>query len=229
MTKYGIIIKITFRKKYILIMRDSMDEKEFKNIVQTTQWGFLRETNESAEKAGIDADTGLFRTGLPVYLKKIFPFIDDWVHDEIIPYSGRRLRPDYRSEKLKLIVEFDGLQHYQQPDTIQKDKENKEFYEKLGYKVVRILYFIQLSKSAVKTLFDIEIDFELFDERISSLGIKGRNTPAFLCGAGIKRMAEEFKLFSDQYKTNLNFLLQENDEFLSGVELLRLLYDGIAK
>lgn len=37
------------------------------------KWGFLRETKELAQKAGLDADTGLHRTGLDEYLKVIFP------------------------------------------------------------------------------------------------------------------------------------------------------------
>ncbi len=202
-----------------------MTEEEIREIAKSSVWGFLRETDELAAKAGIDKDTGLFRTGLPKYLKNIYPNVDDWVHDEIIPGSGRRLRPDYRSEKLKMIIEFDGFPHYRQPNVIKKDSESRKFYESLNYKVVRIPYFIQLSKSAVKVLFDVELDHELFDERIPSLGVKGRNTPAFLCGAGVKRMAEEFKRFPEQYRVNLNFLEQANDEFLSGALLLKKLYE----
>lgn len=60
----------------------------------------------------------------------------------------------------------------------------------------------------------------MFDETIPSLGIQGRNTPAYLCPAGIKRMAEEFKNFPEQYKTNIDFLIKQNDNFKSGVNLL---------
>ena len=86
-------------------------------------WGFLRETAEKAEVAGLDADTGLCRTGLEEYLKEIFPNTTDWIHDKIIKgmiVDGKqsRIRPDYRSESLKLIIEFDGLQHYQNPEKI---------------------------------------------------------------------------------------------------------------
>ena len=45
-------------------------------------WGFLRETTELANKAGIDKDTGLLRTGLDEYLKVIFPDTNDWIHDK---------------------------------------------------------------------------------------------------------------------------------------------------
>lgn len=203
-----------------------MTEEEIREITKNAKWGFLRETDELANAAGIDKDTGLIRTGLPTYLKEIYPEVDDWVHDEVIPDSGRRVRPDYRSESLKLIIEFDGLPHYQQPDTIKTDKEKTELYKELGYKVVRIPYFIQLSKAVVKTLFDVDLENDLFDERIPSLEIKGRNTPAFLCGAGVKRMAEEFHLFPEQYKINVEFLEQQNDDDLSGVELLKTLYES---
>lgn len=192
-------------------------------------WGFLRETNALAKKAGIDKDTGLHRTGLEDYLKVIFPKIDDWIHDKAIGNLNGNLyrsRPDYRSEKLRLIIEFDGLQHYTKPDIIEKDIKTTELYKKFGYKVVRIPYFIQLSKKAVKSLFDVDVTEELFEEKISSLGIEGQNTPAYLCPAGVKRMAEEFKKFPEQYKTNVEFLKKQNDSFRSGVEFLEKEYNS---
>ena len=192
------------------------------------KWGFLRETKELAKKAGIDKDTGLHRTGLEDYLKVIFPQINDWIHDEVFGKVNDtiiRSRPDYRSEELKLIIEFDGLQHYTKPDKIETDKRNTDKYISVGYKVVRIPYFIQLTNKAVKTLFDVDVAEDLFDGKISSLGIKGCNTPAFLCQAGIKRMAEEFKNFPDQYETNLNFLRNQNDPSKSGVDLLENEYN----
>ena len=69
-------------------------------------FGYLRETEQDAIKAGVDIDTGLPRTGLDTYLKYIFPNIDDWEHDKTVPnliVNGKlgRIRPDYRSEKLK--------------------------------------------------------------------------------------------------------------------------------
>jgi len=188
------------------------------------KWGFLRETNELAKKAGIDRDTGLHRTGLEDYLQVIFPHVDDWIHDKALGEVNGisyRSRPDYRSEKLKLIVEFDGLQHYTKPDIIEKDLKNTKLYEGIGYKVVRIPYFIQLSNKAVKILFDIVVSEELFDETISSLGVQGQNTPAYLCPAGLNRMAVDFIKFSEQYKTNIEFLKKQNDPYRTGVHFFR--------
>jgi len=194
------------------------------------KWGFLRETKEIAKNAGIDKDTGLHRTGLEEYLEVIFPEVKDWIHDKMLgDINGKvyRNRPDYRSEKLKLIIEFDGLQHYTKPDIIEKDIKTTEIYNNLGYKVVRIPYFIQLTNKAVKVLFGINVTEELFNEEVSSLGIKGQNTPAYLCPAGVKRMALEFKKFPEQYRTNIRFLKNQNDPYKSGVEFLENEYYNI--
>lgn len=191
--------------------------------VKKQKWGFLRETKSMAKKAGIDKDTGLHRTGMEDYLNVIFPEIptEEWIHDKAIKGSGRKIRPDYRCEKLKLIIEFDGVQHYQNPERIKADFENQKFYEEKKYKVVRIPYFIQLSNSVVKSIFDRNIDEPLFDESIPSMGIKGKNTPAYCCHEGLKRMAKEFYNYPEQYAVNLKALENENDEFLTGVSILK--------
>lgn len=188
------------------------------------KWGFLRETTEAAIKAGIDRGTGLHRTGLNEYLKVIFPDVDDWVHDKALGLTINnkvcRKRPDYRSEKLKMIVEFDGIQHYTMPDRIKNDVLSTKFYESLGYKVVRIPYFIQLTNKAVKYFFNVDVKESLFNENIHSMDKNDRNTPAFLCGAGILRMIEEFKYHPEQYRVNKEFLISQNDPFLTGVDLI---------
>jgi len=195
------------------------------------EWGFLRETAQKAIEAGKDLDTGVCRTGLDEYLDVIFPETHDWVHDKSIKDVPKekqsKRRPDYRSPSLKLIVEFDGLQHYTNPEKIKADAEAIEYYTSLGYKVVRIPYFIQLSNQAVKELFGVDVKISLFDENIPSLGVKGHNTPAYLCGAGLERMAKEFKRFPKQYEVNLNALKAVNDDYLTGVSLLEKLYNGL--
>ena len=188
------------------------------------KWGFLRETTEAAIKAGIDRGTGLHRTGLNEYLKVIFPNVDDWVHDKVLGLTVNnkvcRKRPDYRSEKLKIIIEFDGIQHYTMPDRIKNDVLSTKFYESLGYKAVRIPYFIQLTNKAVKYFFNVDVKEPLFNENIHSMDKNDRNTPAFLCGAGVLRMIEEFKHHPEQYRVNKELLISQNDQFLTGVDLI---------
>ena len=129
------------------------------------KWGFLRETNESAIKAGIDKATGIHRTGLEDYLKLIFLTVTDWIHDKPIGELNGvkiRLRPDCRSESLKLIIEFDGLQHYTNPSVIVDDRVKTKVYEDGGYKVVRIPYFIQLTNEVVEIMFGVKVQEPLF-------------------------------------------------------------------
>lgn len=100
------------------------------------RWGYLRETTQKAQKAGIDPETGLFRTGLEVYLKAIFPDVNDWISDKKVEGLKRNFRPDSRNEQLQLIVEFDGLPHYTDPQNIHLDEVKTKYYQDAGYKVV---------------------------------------------------------------------------------------------
>jgi hypothetical protein len=195
------------------------------------KWGYLRETKEDALKAGMDKKYNIGRTGLEEYLKVIFPDVNDWIHDKTtgIILDGKKYlgRPDYRSEKLKMIVEFDGLPHYKNPDVILNDEYKNAIYEEAGYKVIRIPYFIQLSNDVAEKLFGVKVKEKLFDERIPSLSIRSRNTAAYLCPMGIRRMAIDFANISmEQYNINTDALLEEaQDEyeiaFLSGVYTLK--------
>ena len=189
-------------------------------------WGFLRETRADAIAAGKDKDTGRNRTGLEDYLAVIFPDIseDNWIHDKAFGVHGGNkygIRPDYRCDKLNLIIEFDGLPHYQNPETISRDKANQKVYEDNGYKVVRIPYFIQFTNEVVKQLFGVDIKEELFPPEIPSMGPKGRNTPAYCCPAGIFRMAEEIQKFPQQMEVNIRALEQAENECLTGVSMLK--------
>lgn len=198
------------------------------------KWGFLRETIEMAEKAGIDKATGLHRTGLEEYLKVIFPDIPEkeWIHDK--PFPGKRIRPDYRYEgkKMKLIIEFDGVQHYTNPKRIEDDEKNEKIYKENGYTVVRIPYFVQLTNEVVKIMFGRDVKETLFNPEIPSMSSKADNkrfrpnTPAYCCPAGLIRMAREFHKYKQQYAVNIAALEKENNETLTGVDLLKMFYEN---
>lgn len=180
--------------------------------------GYLRETEEIAKKEKIDPITGVIRTGLDTYLKVIFPEITDWIHDKSITGITKK-RPDYRSESLKMIIEFDGIPHYTSPIQIKRDEENTKYYESLGYKVIRIPYFIQLTHDVVLKLFNKNISSNLlFDESIPSLYYPNIGCPGFLCPLGIKRMAKDFmNLSQKQYEVNVEKLIEANNNDITGV------------
>lgn len=194
------------------------------------KWGFLRESSKEAK--GNDPLTGLCRTGLEEYLKVIYPHVTDWIHNKPFGEHGDdikyRIKPDYRSEQLKLIIEFDGLPHYKNVETIIKDEQNTIVYQKYGYKVIRIPYFIQLTNDTVKKMFGVSVKEPLFNIQYPSLGETGmRHNPSSLCPEGVKRMAKEFSKYPEQYEVNLNSLRNMSDKRLSGIEFLEQEYNKI--
>ena len=185
------------------------------------KFGYIRETREMAEKAAKSSPETIF-TPLEDYLKVIFPG-RTWIHDKQFgKHDGKtfRIRPDFLCESEKLIIEYDGLQHYTSPINIRKDCANQALYESFGYKVVRIPYFVQFTKDTVKTLFGVELPHDLASPSLPSMSVKWRNTPAFCCPAGVEKMAQEFHQHPQQYEVNARQLAEDNDEELSGLSLL---------
>lgn len=171
------------------------------------EYGFLRETEEDAVKAGESDYPGLYRTGLDTYLKVIFPNVNDWVHDKTTGIQGLgNRRPDYRSETLKLIVEFDGTPHYKSTKQILKDEENTKLYEQAGYKVIRIPWFIQLTNEAVYKLFGVDIKDQLFPSFIGCASFSEDENPNDMCLDGIIRAVDDFAKFPEQLNDNIIFL-----------------------
>jgi|SRR5271165_3646990 len=70
-----------------------------------------------------------------------------------VPTITRRFRPDYRSEKHRLIVEFDGDQHYRSAKHVIEDKERDRILSDAGYRVIRIPYFVQMTEPVIGGLF----------------------------------------------------------------------------
>ena len=207
---------------FLPVMRESMFgmETRYPDIFQEDfmEFGFVRETREMAEKAGTD-ETGVVRTGLEDYLAAIYPDVRDWVHDKPFGEHGgkrHRIRPDYLSESLRTVIEFDGVQHYQKPEVILRDMRNTETYESSGYKVIRLPFFVNLTRGHIIKLFGVDTGREMCPLVHS---FNSRITPACFCPAGIKRMREILADFPDQREVEMEYL-RTLDPLLSGVEFM---------
>lgn len=78
-----------------------------------------------------------------------------------VPGSGLRYhKPDFRNDKLKLIVEYDGHHHFTQTKTQYDDYIKTEKYKSMGYRIVRIPYFVQLSKATWNYYFGVSYSIE---------------------------------------------------------------------
>lgn len=195
------------------------------------KWGFLRETQKQVEKAAKIAEKAqkeVCYTCFDEYRKVIFPELseDEWKHNKRFYDKGKRtfVCADFCCEKLKLVIEIDGVQHYTNPDVIVRDIEKDQKYKNLGYRIVRIPYFIQLTNETIRILFDRDVDVPMFDKESPSFVFwkNCHNTPAYMCPAGIERMRQDFQKFPQQYQVNLCYLKELDKQYheLAGLKYL---------
>lgn len=177
----------------------------------TCKWKYLRETN--AKYFDISRNTSLCD-----YLSAIFPH-SDFVYNTSVPKEiiqcrnsnakYRRYRPDARCENLNLIVEFDGVNHYQDTEVVLADYDRDIYFTDLGYRVVRIPYWIQLSNDLIHHLFNISVKEPMCDLIYSFYDSKSPISicPGNMCKAGQVRFITEFtKLPKNLQKNVLNDL-----------------------
>jgi hypothetical protein len=125
-------------------------------------------------------------------LGEIFPNVP-FIYDKTIPGAKIKARPDYRNDELKLIVEYDGDAHYCSAKRIKGDLRNEQVYASMGYKVIRIPYFVQISTETVKHLFNIDRNIkQAFPHGFISKTVV---LPADFCELGIKRFKADLEKF----------------------------------
>jgi hypothetical protein len=148
---------------------------------------------------------------LGLILNKIYPN-QDFVHDKTVPNSELLTRPDYRCDNIKLIVEFDGDRHYREAKKIKTEKNKEIKYSEMGYKVVRIPYFVQMSNLIVKHLFEIDFDYKQHYPHgfISDKVI----LPADFCELGIKKFQADLEKFSYAKNDIIKSLKKKKDILL---------------
>jgi hypothetical protein len=145
-------------------------------------------------KVTILKDNYLNEARLGEHLKVIFPD-NEFVHDKPVPdSSNKRRRPDYRCDELMLIVEFDGISHYQNINIILSDIEKDKDYSSLGYRVLRIPYFVQLDKTTTYNIFGIALEEELYSYPQGFIDKKA-TLPASFCYNGLMKFEEDLKRF----------------------------------
>jgi very-short-patch-repair endonuclease len=118
------------------------------------------------------------------------------IHDQSIPGISRGYRPDFRSEKHRLMVEYDGPEHYRSAKKILEDEKRDKAFASVGYGIVRIPYFVQLTHVVIATLFgDIATDHGDFLDFPHGF-ITTPWMPADFCELGIIRFEADLERFS---------------------------------
>lgn len=125
----------------------------------------------------------LTESNLINWLNLIFPDVNDWKHNKVLP--GTPFKPDYYSDELKLVVEYNGPIHYTDPNVISQDYIKYSVFEDLGYKVVELPYFVQLDKEVIKYLFKVDSNYE---SNYPQGWVDTAVFPAAYCSLGINRL-----------------------------------------
>lgn len=142
----------------------------------------------------------------------------NYFHNQKVPNSGIQSRPDHRFEKEKLIIEFDGLQHYQKIDEIKKDRRKDKIYRDMGYTIIRIPFFVQPSSETLKHYFNVDKELNL--QYPHGFIIYNSTPPSNFCPLGIERFINEFKKLPESVKKDiaksLNKLIElgESEEYV---------------
>lgn len=121
----------------------------------------------------------------------------DVVYNKIVPGIVGRYRPDYRSERHKSIIEFDGNQHYQRAANILRDVEKDAVFVAAGYRVIRIPYFVQLDSKVIYLLFgNLVHDRSPLKDFPHGFIANEVVFPADFCELGIERFLSDLDRFS---------------------------------
>lgn len=163
------------------------------------KFGALRECKPNPRK---------LESSLSEWLHYIFP-TDDIIYNWEIPTNiwemrsnckvpYKKYRPDARIEFRNLIVEFDGIHHYNDAQMIYKDRERDTILRILGYKVVRIPFFVQMTPDVIMHYFGVEkekgslVTSGFFSDTRDPKHLNPF-CPANFCCAGINRFYDELK------------------------------------
>ena len=121
----------------------------------------------------------------------------DIIANSQIPGLKRRFRPDYRGERHRIVVEFDGDQHYQRAAHVIQDAERDKVITDAGYRVIRIPYFVQLTPETIRLLFgDLVSDQSPFKDFPHGFIADTVVFPADFCELGIDRFLADLDKFS---------------------------------
>lgn len=139
---------------------------------------------------------GLNKIELGKILKEKMPEYN-FVYERAVPGASLiGARPDYRCDTLSLIIEMHGFHHYCSPQQIYgDDKKDKDWHIALGYRIVRIPYFVQMcdglismvTKGHVKTYRQKWLHGFIGDKVL---------LPANFCERGVQRFKQDLEIYS---------------------------------
>ena len=144
-------------------------------------------------------------------LRRLYPD-REWIYNEYMyddagkvvkTTVGRRVRPDFICKELKLVIEIDGDNtirrgHYSTAKEVLNDQEKDEYYQAMGYKIVRIPMYVQLDQEMVKHYFGIDYEKDLYPAcHMHGFSHPQILLPADFCEIGVNRFEKELDQLPD--------------------------------
>ena len=133
---------------------------------------------------------------------------DGWRGRELrVPGTKRRWDMAYEMDRKTTVIEFDGDEHFWNSLKIKVDREKDKIAADVGYTVVRIPYWVQLTTETLKFYFGLEAEIEQsFPHGFIS---KKALLPASYCELGIDRFRNEIKALPSTVRNAVIASLQD--------------------
>ena len=132
----------------------------------------------------------------------------DWGSQKRFKYDPNNQRKYYMvdcfSDKMKIIWEYEGPDHYEDVWKLKRDEERAKYFEDIGYKFLRWPYWLQLTKDVAKYYFEKSYNEDKYLQAIKKIykvdkpefvlspGFhESKNTPANYVANGVRRFMKE--------------------------------------
>jgi len=120
------------------------------------------------------------------------------------------------THQMKIATEFDGDKHYCDIRTIKRDNDKDLLAKRIGIKVVRIPYWVQLTTETLQYFFNIR-GIEVKQDFPHGFIDKKAVLPASYCELGIERFIYEFRRLPKNVQDRITKSLKDSSE-KNGIE-----------
>lgn len=158
----------------------------------------------------IRIDGCLTQTKLETTLKQIVR-PENWLGKEIQEKSYRWDMAYRSNDGVTTVVEFDGDSHYRDSLCVKRDRYKDAIASNLGYKIVRIPYWVQLTSETLKFYFDLDASIE---QDFKHGFITTKKFPASFCDLGLERFIREMCFLPDNIVNEvIDSLISRSNEY----------------
>jgi len=148
---------------------------------------------------------------------------DDLKYNRKVKSLPLPFRPDVSIESEKIVIEYDGHHHYQNPAVILGDIERDAAYASFGFRTIRVPFFLQLSNTTIAYWFDglIKPGYDRIKQTYPHGFIdETAYLPASFCELGVRKFKVEFERLPKHIREDI--LLSIANKIGSGDPLLVL-------